>query len=484
MPLGDLPHQRQPQAHPAGPLGMAGQAEEGFEDALAVGLGHPGPTVADAHRGSAGRSRLARGPWHGRHLHGDLPTAITLGVFEQVAHRAPQQALVSLHLDVLAAGAGARARGLLGGQGEQGHGLLQVQRHAAVQPAGQQHFFDERVELADVGVDLLAQRGALPGCGVLQHRHGHLQPRQRAAQLVAGVGQQALVRAQQRLDARRGPVEAGAQRSHLVAALFGHALVQRTGAESLDAQLQRFEPARQAAHHGPGARRHGQEQHHQQGRQAEPIGPGGQAAAHPGRTQVGRRPAGTGPPGPVQARHPQRAAVIEADGPQPRGPVGGVEFAAQEGIGGADAPAVSTVQRHGQAQPLAPLAQPGLLLGCGGLGGRQRALQQFPPGFHALARSAFGALALLVQVLLHQPARHQRKQRQRGHHREVDAKVQGAQGSTRPRPASSRTRSRRRAPSARAWATWGRPRSRRGCARCARRCCGRRPPAGGPSACP
>jgi hypothetical protein len=47
--LGDLPHQRQPEADAAFALGMAGQAEEGLEDALAVGLGHAGAAVADTH---------------------------------------------------------------------------------------------------------------------------------------------------------------------------------------------------------------------------------------------------------------------------------------------------------------------------------------------------------------------------------------------------------------------------------------------------
>ena len=147
---------------------------------------------------------------------------------------------------------------------------------------------------------------------VLEHRHRHLQPRQRRTQLVAGIGQQALVRAQQGLDARGGAVEAGAQRGHLVAAVLGHALVQRTGAEGLDALLQRLEPARQAPHHRVGAGGDGREQHQQQR---------GQAQARPAAAATGHQaPAGSGGPGrapggsrrPCACRHPCPAAAAGA----------------------------------------------------------------------------------------------------------------------------------------------------------------------------
>ena len=42
---GNLPHQRQPQPHVAGLLGMAIHPIEGLEDAFARGLGHPGPAI-------------------------------------------------------------------------------------------------------------------------------------------------------------------------------------------------------------------------------------------------------------------------------------------------------------------------------------------------------------------------------------------------------------------------------------------------------
>ena len=42
---GNLPHQRQPQPHVAGLLGMAIHPIEGFEDAFARRFGHPGPAI-------------------------------------------------------------------------------------------------------------------------------------------------------------------------------------------------------------------------------------------------------------------------------------------------------------------------------------------------------------------------------------------------------------------------------------------------------
>jgi hypothetical protein len=67
---------------------------------------------------------------------------------------------------------------------------------------------------------------------------------------VAGVGQQALVRTQQGLDACCGAVEAARQRRHFVAPVFGHALVQGAGTKSLDAELERFEPPGQSSNDG------------------------------------------------------------------------------------------------------------------------------------------------------------------------------------------------------------------------------------------
>jgi diadenosine tetraphosphate (Ap4A) HIT family hydrolase len=56
------------------------------------------------------------------------------------------------------------------------------------------------------------------GAAPVEHRHRHLHPRQRRAQLVAGVGEQRPVRLHERLDALRRDVEARRDRGDLVAA--------------------------------------------------------------------------------------------------------------------------------------------------------------------------------------------------------------------------------------------------------------------------
>jgi hypothetical protein len=66
-----------------------------------------------------------------------------------------------------------------------------------VEPAGEQHLLDQRVELGDVAVDLGLELVALRRRGAVEHRHRHLHPRQRRAQLVAGVGEQRPVRLHQ-----------------------------------------------------------------------------------------------------------------------------------------------------------------------------------------------------------------------------------------------------------------------------------------------
>ena len=345
MALRDLAHQRQAQADATLALGVAGQAKKRLEDALAKFLRHASAPVADLdhHARRAGLDAEA-----------EFAAAVTLRVLEQVAHGTAQQPFVAAHLQVLPAGRGAHVCGLFGCHRQQRHRLPQVQRHGAIQPAGQQHFLHQRIEFADVGVYLAAQRRVLRRRCVFNQCHCHLQPRQRRAQLMAGVGQQALVRAQQRFDAGGGLVETGAQGGNLVAAVLGHALVQGTATKGFDAPLERLQPPRQFSHHRVGPRRHGQEQHHQQRHQAHAIGPGTRPRPErrPRRSPVGRgrahrSRAALHPPGPQG--HPQQATVVETDRLQPSGLLGRVEFAAQEGLGRGDAPTLRVVQRHRQS---------------------------------------------------------------------------------------------------------------------------------------
>jgi len=180
--LGDLPHQRQPQAHATRFLGMARQPEEGLEDAFAVGFGDPRPAVADGHLDTGTRfdtRTRTRTDTRAPHLELNLATTVAACVFQQVAQRAPDQALVRAQQHGIALHAGVDPRGLFGGQAEQVDLVVSVQCLRRIEPAGKQHLVDQHVELADVDVDLVPHRGPLRGRGVFQHRNRHLQPRQR-----------------------------------------------------------------------------------------------------------------------------------------------------------------------------------------------------------------------------------------------------------------------------------------------------------------
>jgi MATE family multidrug resistance protein len=171
MALGDLPHKAQAQADAAFFLGMPGETEKGFEDSLAPSVGHARAAVADPHF-HLGAMRFD--------AEFDLLAAIATGVFQQVPHGAAQEPFVALHAHVVALHLSTHTRAFFGGQGEQIHRIPAVQCGSGVQTAGQQHFFDQRIEFCDVGVDLAAQQRSL--CRrdliVFAHRHSHLEPGQ------------------------------------------------------------------------------------------------------------------------------------------------------------------------------------------------------------------------------------------------------------------------------------------------------------------
>ena len=98
-----------------------------------------------------------------------------------------------------------------------------------------------------------------------QHLDRHGQAGERRAQFVAGVGQQALVRGEQRLDAIGGGVEAGGEGGDLVAAARVRPPAHLARAPAGDAPAQRLQPPRRPRHHRPGADRdHDGQQHEQQ----------------------------------------------------------------------------------------------------------------------------------------------------------------------------------------------------------------------------
>ena len=265
---------------------------------------------------------------------------------------------------------------------------------------------------------------------------------------MAGIAQQALVGTHQRLHTGRRPVEAGGHCGHLVAAVLGHPLVQRAGPKRLHALLQGLQAARQAAHHRPGPRGHGQEQQHHQRQHDRAFGQGAQArqTRETGQTEdagrlpprAGRRafPAQTSPltHGPAgathaaEAGHPQGAAVIQPYGQSPARDGHPFRLAPRPGLGHTDALTRRVVQGQRQAQALRPLGQGRHLLLGGCMGRGQRAFQQVGPGLGAAVGHGLETLTFLRHVALHQPARSQREQAQRRQHGEPDAQVQGLHG--------------------------------------------------------
>ena len=117
----NLPHQGQAQAHATFTLGVAGKAEEGLEDAFAVGVGHAGAAVADLDHGAR------RCAWRrGLHTDADFVAAVTPRVFQQVAQRTAQQAFITLDLQVLPTDGRAQPRRFFGSHRQQRHRLRQV----------------------------------------------------------------------------------------------------------------------------------------------------------------------------------------------------------------------------------------------------------------------------------------------------------------------------------------------------------------------
>jgi hypothetical protein len=276
---------------------------------------------------------------------------------------------------------------------------------------------------------------------------------------VAGVGQQRLVRLHQRLDAVGGAVEAGGDGGDLVAAAIVDALLQVAGAELLDAALQAFEPAREAAHHRPRAGGDGDEQQHQHDGQADAAAdePRRRPQHHAVRRRrvVGagaRRALAHAHVAGTEAAQPQHAAVGQRDRADAAAGVA-FGFLARERCGRGDALAVGGVQRERHPQPGAPVEQCGALLVERRGRGRKAVFDQRGPGGHALGRRGTEVLALGLQVALREPARDEREHQQHRDDGEVDAEVEALHAAVgvRPgrrvtrRPACARRCSRRRA---------------------------------------
>ena len=83
---GNLTDQTEAQAHAPGMFGVAGQAVEGLENALALVVRHAGPAVVHPQADVTGAMR---------ELHPDVRATIAASVLQQVARSAAQQAIVA-----------------------------------------------------------------------------------------------------------------------------------------------------------------------------------------------------------------------------------------------------------------------------------------------------------------------------------------------------------------------------------------------------
>ena len=202
-----------------------------------------------------------------------------------------------------------------------------------------------------------------------------------------------------------------------------------------------LEPARQAAHHRVGAGGHGQ-------RTAAPAAatrpaPRGQAAAAAPAAAAAVR----GPPAPQRAgrAHAAAAARRSTHSVRPSSRRIGRPRAIAGHLGGRGAGTTRWRRCAGPARRPAPSARAGAATTRAAprparsrgasAGGSERWIRS-PQAADALAHLRFERAALGLHLALQQPARAEREQRQRRHHREVDAQVE--RSSSRRLPASWR----------------------------------------------
>src|SRR2546426_4987186 len=227
VPARNAPHDRQ-----------AETAIKRLENLLALRFRHARPLVANADLRTT-------------HAHPYRRLAMAPGILQKVADHAAQQPRLALYRDGFAFQRCLFvARAFFRGERQQidRFGLLHAFR--SVEPARQQDFVDQRVELGDVLLELaLAAR-----LGAFLHQLGrHADARERRAQLVRSIRQQRLLRAHQLPDSHRRPVEALCKPRHLVVAFDLHPHVELPRAQGLHALLQPLEPRGEAPDHRIGA---------------------------------------------------------------------------------------------------------------------------------------------------------------------------------------------------------------------------------------
>ena len=142
MQAGDLAHQRQ--AEP-GALAVAAEPVERHEDMLVLGRRHAGAGVDDGEHGVGRRSRAQ--------LDADRRLAVLAGVLQEVAHQPAQQPRIAVDGDRVAVERAVVVVGaFLGDQRQQVDLLARLRRGGDVEPARQQDFVDQVVELGDVAL--------------------------------------------------------------------------------------------------------------------------------------------------------------------------------------------------------------------------------------------------------------------------------------------------------------------------------------------
>ena len=174
MALGDLAHQAQAQAHSPRELSVASQAVKGIEDAIALALGHARAAVADGQQ-----ERL---PLAAQLQRDGATTAVALGVLQQIAQGAAEQALIDglwlkrkfwRHLDL-----GLHPQRFLSGQTQQIRGRA-VDGLARIDATGQQDLLHQGVELLDVAVDFSLHLRLALRAGIGHHGDRHFEAGQR-----------------------------------------------------------------------------------------------------------------------------------------------------------------------------------------------------------------------------------------------------------------------------------------------------------------
>ena len=328
-------------------------------------------------------------------------------VLEQVAEQVTQAARVADQLDGPPLDFDAQARAFLGGEREQVHRLML--RRAELEPAHREQLLHRRVERRHLLRELLPQRvRALrrrrPLAGEQLGRNA--QPRERGAQRVRRAREQRALRPDQRLDARRGLVEARGELRHLVAATHLGARREVAAAEGVHMRRERLDAARE-----PTRERIGDEAE-QDGQQAE--------AQEEPAVLVRRRREPQREPAPVGEL--QREAVVAGAARQvalATFELGQRGEAARFG----EAAAVGVEQRGSHAERGGDLADAARLL----LGGR------VGRGQHERRNLRGGAEQLVLARALAVPEEQQRRAgEERDHHsdqREIDAQIEPAHAS-------------------------------------------------------